>query len=90
MDGDVGVGSDDLLLWVEVRVLLEVKVAKRAREGEVAVHSAKLNKAAGSDDARRLALVGGLVVERERLGLAADGHDGARVARVGLRRIGQR
>lgn len=110
VNGDVGVGGDDLVLGVELRALLELKVAECPREREVScsvrigrvgeaasarvtitsssahlvpmihpnlkksrtIHSPKLDKASAGDDARVLARVCGLVVERHGLRLASD------------------
>jgi hypothetical protein len=52
---DLRVGRDDLRLGREAVVLLELKVANGARERQVAVDTAKLDEAAGGDDARVLA-----------------------------------
>ena len=82
LDDDVGVAAHDLVLGGEVVLGLEAKVPERAREREVSVDAVELDEAAGLLDARALLLVAGLVVDGERLGHAADGRDGARVAHV--------
>ena len=82
LDDDVGVAAHDLVLGGEVVLGLEAKVPERAREREVSVDAVELDEAAGLLDARALLLVAGLVVDGERLGHAADGGDGARVAHV--------
>lgn len=47
---NVGVGSDDLTLGRKVGALLELEVADGARQGKVAVDTAKVDEAAGSGD----------------------------------------
>jgi len=47
VNGDLWKGSDDLLLRWEVGALLEFEIANGAREGEVAVDSAKVDKSTG-------------------------------------------
>lgn len=81
---NVRIRRNDLPLRVQVLPLLELKVSQRSRESKVTVNTAKLDKPATGDDAGLLAWVGGLVVEGERLGFAANGHDGAGVTGVGL------
>jgi len=44
--GDVGKGGDDLLLWREIRALLEFKIANGSRKCEVAIDSAKIDESA--------------------------------------------
>jgi hypothetical protein len=48
VDLNIGEGSDNLLLRREIGALLELKVAYRAGEGEVAVDAAKVDEATGS------------------------------------------
>lgn len=97
---DVRECSDDLLLRGEIGALLELEVAYRAGQGEVAVDAAEVDEASSSLDtcllscgmsARllrgrhgTLTLVLGLVVEREGLCTAFYTKDCARVTGVGL------
>jgi hypothetical protein len=48
---DIWEGSDNLLLGRKVGALLELEIAYRARQGEVAVDAAKIDKAACRLDA---------------------------------------
>ena len=75
VDGHIGERSDDLLLRREVRALLELKVTNGSAEREVAVHATEVDEATCSANASLLALVLGLVVERERLCAALDAED---------------
>lgn len=59
---DVGVGGDNLGLWREVGALLELEVTNGARQGEVAVDTAKVNEAAGSGDSVLLGCAGQSVI----------------------------
>lgn len=70
--GHIGEGSDDLLLRRKICALLELKVTNSSAECEVAVHAAKVDEATCCTDASLLALVLGLVVEREWLCAALD------------------
>lgn len=47
---NVRVRSDYLLFWCQFSALLEFEIANGSRERQVSVHSAKINKAAGSRD----------------------------------------
>lgn len=97
---DVGECGDDLLLRGKIGALLELEVAYRTGQGEVAVNAAKVDEASCGLDACllgwglsaqsrvrglvQLTLVLGLVVEGERLCAALDAQDCARVTSVGL------
>ena len=75
MDGHIRESSDDLLLRREICALLELKVANSSAECEVAVDTAKVDKATCGADTSLLALVLGLVVEGKRLRAALDTED---------------
>lgn len=51
VDFDIGEGGDDLGLGCEFGALLEFEVSDGAREGEVAVDAAKVDKATSGRDA---------------------------------------
>jgi hypothetical protein len=53
--GDVGVCGDYLLFGGQLGALFEFKIANSPGEGEVAVNTPKINKAAGSTYTRLLA-----------------------------------
>jgi hypothetical protein len=55
MDHDVGICCNDLLLWGQLGALLKLEVTDSAGQSEVAVHTAKINKATGRSDTRLLA-----------------------------------
>lgn len=50
MDGDIGIGSDNLLFGRQLSTLLEFEVTNGSRECEIAIDSSKVNEAAGSGD----------------------------------------
>ena len=75
MNGHIRERSDDLLLRREVCALLELKVTDSSAERKVAVHTTEVDKATCGANASLLALVLGLVVERERLCAALDAED---------------
>lgn len=55
MGGHVRVGGNDLLLRGQVRALLELEISQGARQGQVTIDSAKVNKSTRCADARFLA-----------------------------------
>jgi hypothetical protein len=55
MDHDVRVRGYNLLFRCQLGALLELEIADSARERQVTVHSAEIDKAAGSCDSRLLA-----------------------------------
>jgi hypothetical protein len=97
---DIGERGDDLLLRGKIGALLELEVAYRAGESEVAVDAAKVDEASSGLNAcllgwrvlaqfftldwALLTLILRLVVERERLCAALDTQDCTRVTGVGL------
>lgn len=50
VDGHIGEGGDDLLLRRQVGALLELEIANSTGQGEVAVHTAKVDEATGCAD----------------------------------------
>lgn len=52
MDQDIGVSGDDLPLGTHGVVLLELEIAQRTRQGQVAIHAAILNVPAGTRNSR--------------------------------------
>lgn len=83
--GYLGIRSDYLLLGLQCKVLLELKVSDGTRQCKVAVDAAKLDKATRRGDTSSLFLVCRLVVLGEGLGFALVAEDGAGVACVCLK-----
>lgn len=63
----IGICCDNLLLWWQIRALLELKVANGSAERKVAIYSAKIDETTRSTYTSFLALVLRLVVKRQRL-----------------------
>mmetsp|Transcript_19603 Transcript_19603/g.62890 ORF Transcript_19603/g.62890 Transcript_19603/m.62890 type:complete len:354 (-) Transcript_19603:980-2041(-) len=82
LDHDLRKRGDGLRLSLDRLTPLVHKVAKRARDGEVAVDAVELDGAAGRLDPRLLLRVVRLVVVRQRHRLPRAAEHGARVARV--------
>ena len=47
VNGDIGKGGDDLLLWRKIGALLELEIANCARQGKVAIDTSKVDKTTG-------------------------------------------
>lgn len=53
---DIGERGDNLALWGQLGHLFELEIANGARQGEVAVDAAKVDKTTGGGDASLFAL----------------------------------
>jgi len=73
VDHDIGVGRDNLLLGCQLGALLELKVSDRSRQGQVSVHTAKVDEATGSCNSRLLACNPTLRSAKQALGLNQEG-----------------
>lgn len=72
MNRHIWVCGDDLLFGGKLGALLEFEVTDGTGQGKVAVDTTEIDKATSSADTGLLALILGLVVERERLCAALD------------------